>query len=1064
MEINEKPLDSLVHQLRERAKELNCLYEVQELLSDSHAGFHDICRGIIKALPPGWQYPDVCGAQIIVNGNTHQSPIFLESPWVQSADIVVQDQVVGSISICYTDERPPADEGPFLKEERRLINTIADQIGFFMLHQQLRHVFQEQPVEEDRLSEWGVILDLLKRTDQGLLMRLSSKMVNHLYWHGVKEAEDLLKLIGPAFHEGDEGFAENRPYQPQADTDLIAIGDRVFALAGEHFPTNSILESIQRWIKEDRTAFLVDILVNPGSSLSEISAAIERFRLLAPQGIELSPPRARWFRTSLIRRVLSDQPWFIEVAKDHFGIEDFTGFMHRVVFPPASHGKLGGKGSGLFLATQILKQSRRNDDLLQAVKTPKTWYLTSDGIFYFIGYNDLEDIVEQKYKDLSQVRQEYPYVVGLFRNSPLPPEIVKGLSQALDDFGDVPLIVRSSSLLEDQVGAAFAGKYRSLFIANQGTKEERLASLTRAITEVYASMFGPDPIEYRHENSLVDHHEEMGIMIQEVVGTRVGDFFLPAFAGVAFSQNDFRWSSRIRREDGLVRMVPGLGTRAVDRLSDDYPILVAPGKPKLPVNVTLDEIVRYAPKKLDVMNLKSRAFETVDVRTFLRTCGHDYPLANQIVSVLEHDQVKLPSALGVDFGIDECIVTFEGLISRTPFLKQVHAILNTLQESLGYPVDIEFAHDGADFYLLQCRAQSYGEDSLPAEIPHEVAREDVVFTANRYVTNGIVADITHIVYVDPLRYNELTSQQDLMAVGRVVGRLNKILPRRQFILIGPGRWGSRGDIRLGVSVTYSDISNTAMLIEVARKQRDYIPDPSFGTHFFQDLVEASIRYLPLYPDDQGIIFNESFLTTAKSILLDMLPDSANLAHVIRVIDVPQVTGGRVLQVLMNADAEKALALLTEPSSAARADFTKAEGKLYREAPDVHWRWRLQAAERIAAHIDPERFGIARLFVFGSVNSGSAGPESDIDLLIHFRGTDAQREDLLLWLDGWNCSLAELNYQRTGHRTSALLDIHLVTDDDVQRRTGFASKIGAVSDAARPLALGLSGKTAKAGLA
>jgi phosphoenolpyruvate synthase/pyruvate phosphate dikinase len=182
-----------------------------------------------------------------------------------------------------------------------------------------------------------------------------------------------------------------------------------------------------------------------------------------------------------------------------------------------------------------------------------------------MSYNNLEDIVEQKYKEPSQVRQEYPYVMHLFKSSPLPPETIKALSLALDDFGDLPLIVRSSSLLEDRMGASFAGKYKSLFIANKGTKEERLVALMDAIKEVFASMFGPDPIEYRAQRGLVDQHEEMGILIQEVVGTHVGHYYLPAFAGVAFSHNEFPWSSRIRREDGLIRLVPGLGTRAVDR-------------------------------------------------------------------------------------------------------------------------------------------------------------------------------------------------------------------------------------------------------------------------------------------------------------------------------------------------------------------------------------------------------------------------------------------------------------------------------------------------------------------
>ena len=1053
MSENENPLDNLIHQLRERAKELNCLYEVQELLNTPEISVEEVCHGIVQALPPGWQYPDVCEAQIIFFGKTYQTPLYHESTWVQSADIYIQDQVVGKINVCYTEERPVSDEGPFLKEERKLIDTIADQFGFFLLHQQLRQVFQEQQAEEERKSDWGVILDMLKRTDSGLLMRISSKMVNYLFWHDVKEAEDLLKLIGPVFHEEDGATNGNQPSKQQSETDLLSISNKVFTLASQHLPESTILENIQRWIKEDRSAFLVDVLVNPGSSLAEISTAIERFHLLAPQGIELTPPREKWFRTSLIRRVLSDQPWFIELAKNYININDFSEFMHRVMFPAGSHGKLGGKSSGLFLAMQILKHARHDQNLLQAVKTPKTWYLTSDAVFYFIGYNNLEDIIEQKYKDLVQIRQEYPYVLSLFKNSPLPPEINKGLSLALDDFGDVPLIVRSSSLLEDQTGAAFAGKYKSLFLANKGTKEERLKALTDAIAEVYGSMFSPDPIEYRYENGLVDYHEEMGVLIQEVVGTQVGHYYMPAYAGVAFSNNNFRWSSRIHREDGLVRLVPGLGTRAVDRLSDDYPVLVAPGKPKLPVNVSLDEIIRYSPKKIDLINLQAKSFETKEIRALLKEFGGEYPLANRLFSVLKQDHIQIPSSLGIDFEHDECIATFEGLISQTSFLKQLRAIMRTLQEALGYPVDIEFAHDGVDFYLLQCRAQSYREDSLPIEIPTDVPKDDIIFTANRYISNGSVSDITHIVYVDPIRYGELENQQDLSTVGRIIGRLNKILPRRQFILMGPGRWGCRGDIKLGVNVTYSDINNTAMLIEIARKQRDYMPDPSFGTHFFQDLVETSIRYLPLYPDDHGIIFNEQFLTTTKNILPDMLPDFINLADVVRVIDIPAVTQGQVLQVMMNADKEQALGRLTQPSKVVELEARKARGHVYREVTDIHWKWRLQAAECIAGLINPDRYGIKAIYIFGSVNNAIAGPESDIDLLIHFKGTDAQQEDLLLWLDGWNAALSEMNYQRTGYRISELLDVHLVTDEEVRNRTGFASRIGAISDAARPLPVG-----------
>jgi hypothetical protein len=207
---------------------------------------------------------------------------------------------VGNISVCYIEERPASDEGPFLKEERKLINTIAEQFGFYILHLQLRQVFQERlKSEEERKGDWWVILDLLKRTDTGLLARISSKMVNFLYWNGVKEAEQLLRLFGPIYREDNQLLEENRPFQEQTAEDVLAISDQVFALASQQLSQVAILENIQRWIMEDRSNFLVDVLVNPSSSLAEISAAIERFHLLTPQGIELTAPRKRLFQTAL---------------------------------------------------------------------------------------------------------------------------------------------------------------------------------------------------------------------------------------------------------------------------------------------------------------------------------------------------------------------------------------------------------------------------------------------------------------------------------------------------------------------------------------------------------------------------------------------------------------------------------------------------------------------------------------------------------------------------------------------------------------------------------------------
>ena len=907
-----KPVDRLLHDLRERAKELNCLYEVQEILSAPGITIEEICRRVIQALPPGWQYPDICQAEIVHNGQAYRSPGFRESPWLQSAPIIVQDQPVGRVTVFYVEERPPSDEGPFLKEERRLIDTIAEQLGFYILHDQLKQVFHERlEAEGSHRAEWAVILDLLKRTDPEMLTRITRKMVNYLGWSGIAEINSVLARTSPAASM-ESALDENRPAQFRPGAGLLELCDEVFDIASRHLSRQAILDMIEKWSREDRVRFLVDVLVNPGSTLAEIGAALGRYRLLAGQGLDLTEPRQRWFRIALIRRIISEEPGFIDTARRYIEIDEFADLMRRVIHPAASHGHLGGKGSGLYLAAQILRRSASTNEWLGDIRTPKTWYLTSDAIFHFMSANDLEDVVEQKYREPSQVRQEYPYIMHVFKNSPLPPEIVKGLSLAIDDFGDVPLIVRSSSRLEDQTSATFAGKYKSLFIANRGTKEERLAALGDAITEVFASMFGPDPVEYRLEHGLIDHHEEMGILIQQVVGRRIGPYYLPTFAGVAFSHNEFPWSSRLKRDDGLVRLVPGLGTRAVDRLSDDYPVLVAPGQPGLQVNATPDEVVHYSPKKADVINLDSRTFETIDLLPFLRAHGDEFPLGRQLVSVFEPEMIRRPGA-AVDFRSDNLVVTFDGLIHQTPFLRQIHLMLQVLEQALGYPVDIEFAHDGEHLYLLQCRPQSHSGESQPPVIPRQVPAEKILFTANRYISNASLVDLTHIVYVDPLRYAELANLDDLTAVGRAVGALNQVLPRRRFVLMGPGRWGSRGDVRFGVRVTYSDINNAAMLIEIARKQKGSLPEPSFGTHFFQDLVEAAVRYLPLYPGEEGVAFNEAFLLSQPNRLADLLPAFAHLADVLRVIDLPSSTGGQVMQVLMNGESEEAIAFLTEPT-------------------------------------------------------------------------------------------------------------------------------------------------------
>jgi hypothetical protein len=491
----------------------------------------------------------------------------------------------------------------------------------------------------------------------------------------------------------------------------------------------------------------------------------------------------------------------------------------------------------------------------------------------------------------------------------------------------------------------------------------------------------------------------------------------------------------------------------VDRVADDYPVLIAPGQPGLRVNTSPEETIRYSPKRIDVIDLEANSFETLELPDLLRQVGAGYPALARLVSVADHDRLRRPSAL-VDVGEAELVFSFEGLATETPFLAQMRTLLGLLRDALGTPADVEFASDGRDLYLLQCRPQSSAPEDAPAAIPRDIPRSQLLFSARRYVSNGRVPDLTHVVYVDPEAYAALPGIQELKEVGHAVGALNKLLPKRQFVLMGPGRWGSRGDVRLGVSVGYADINNAAALIEIARKQGNYVPELSFGTHFFQDLVESSIRYLPLYPDDPGVVFDELFFRRAPNLLAQLAPEFHRLAPVVRVIDVPAAAEGRVLRILMNADLDEAVGILAPPRALPAEPAAPAE--TLARAGDDHSRWRLRMAERVATDLDPERFGIKGLYVYGSTKNATAGPGSDIDLLVHFAGSPEQRRALDLWLEGWSLCLAEMNYLRTGYRSAGLLDVQILTDDDIARQTSYAAKIGAVTDAARPLTLGKPG--------
>jgi len=900
-----------------QSRELRAIFAIAALLGREDLSLMQILQVVAEELPRGFKYEEVCQARIHFWGECFETKGFTPSPWTLRAPIVVKGETLGEVEVVYLENRSSRAPGsPFHLDQKKLVDLTAQKLGKLaevrIAQKSERMLPPPPPAAPGGKQEWRYILDLLTAIDPPLHHRLIRRLMNHATKLGVPGVQKMIARFDPAIYAQGEASSHgsNAPLPKQDLTNMAETYREIEDIASIVFPDAELTDLLKQWMRQDKLSFLALATEKRNIPLVEIAEIVDRFcRETREDQPALAFQDDTNVRVALIRRFLTENLKFIGIAKQHLSVYDFGKILRHVGGPAQGDGKLGGKAAGLILAARILKRMAKGNPQIESIRTPKTWYITSDGIYNFLRHNSLEDLWSLKFSPIEQVRQTFPYLEQVFKNSFFSPEMYQQIQFAMDDLGEGPLIVRSSSLLEDSEGMAFSGKYRSLFLANIGSREDRLEALVDAVCEVYASVFGPDPIQYRAERNLLDFVEEMGIIIQKVVGRQVGHYFFPAFAGVAFSHNEFRWSPRLRREDGIVRMVAGLGTRAVDRMGNDFPFMMSPGQPNLRVNVTPDQVCHYAQSNLDVINLETGRFETHSIPDLLKECGEEYPLLEQIVSIFDDGFLKKPMKGMMSTAKDDLVVTFAGLMERTDFVPQIRTILGILQEALGTSVDMEFAHDGSNLYLLQCRPQSRMGDEGKMQIPTKVSFDHKIFSASKFVTNGCVEGIHYLVYVDPEEYRNVPDLADLHGIADAVNRLNAILPRRKFILMGPGRWGSRGDVTLGVGITYSGINNTALLVEIARKKGNYVPDLSFGTHFFQDLVEARIHYLALYPDEEGNIFNEEFLRNSPSVLTQLVPEHMRLERAVRVIDVEQVFPGCVLDVIMDGEKDRALGFI-----------------------------------------------------------------------------------------------------------------------------------------------------------
>jgi len=613
----------------------------------------------------------------------------------------------------------------------------------------------------------------------------------------------------------------------------------------------------------------------------------------------------------LIKGMISDQLAFVGVAKELFTIQDLKDIRRRRI----GRGKIGGKAAGMLLAWKILQLADEEDeiDIREHVTIPDSYFIGADVFYDFLSANGLNRYMNQKYKRCEEMEADYPKIRATYLEGRFPDDIVLGLRHLLERMGDAPLIVRSSSLLEDNFGTAFAGKYDSFFCPNQGTLEGNLAALMNAIKRVYASVLNPAALLYRQHTGLVDYDERMAVLIQKVQGTRYGPYFFPTLAGVGYSRNPFRWNPKIRREDGFLRLVWGLGTRAVDRVANDYPRIIALSHPQLRPEVGANRIRRYSQHFVDLVDLEHDLFRTLPVREVI---ADDYPALRYLVSV-DKGGYLTPLISRLDAAdADDLVLTFEQLTQDERFITLMKAILKKLERHYNWPVDIEFAVDIQPSYphaeytvrLLQCRPLASREWTGDIEIPEGIPEHDLILTACKLVPQGVVSGVRYIVYVDPVVYSQVPDYVTKLELARVIGRLNKLMEEERFVLMGPGRWGS-SNLDLGVKVTYADIYNTKVLVEIPLSREGVTAEASYGTHFFQDLVETGIFPLPVTPGEDGAMLNRRFLTESPNALADLLPSDAAYARYIRVIDVPAVAGGRYLEIVMDGEHERAVGYL-----------------------------------------------------------------------------------------------------------------------------------------------------------
>jgi hypothetical protein len=346
--------------------------------------------------------------------------------------------------------------------------------------------------------------------------------------------------------------------------------------------------------------------------------------------------------------------------------------------------------------------------------------------------------------------------------------------------------------------------------------------------------------------------------------------------------------------------------------------LVALSHPTLRPDSSPKAIQRYSQHYIDLIDMEDNQFKTVPAHDVIPP---RYKILRYIAQIYR-DGFLSPIRSNLQAGQEQDIVlTFDDLMRRTPFPDRMRDILNILEQEYDSPVDMEFAieikntnslNPECRIVILQCRPQSHLKDS-EAELPEELPQKDIIFSTKRMVPRGHVPNIEYILFVPAKAYYALATEAERKNLGRAIGHLNGALKGHTFICIGPGRWGTSNP-DLGVKVGYSDIFNSRALVELTGEGVGSAPEPSFGTHFFQDLMESNTYPLAVFLEDEDVIFNHKFFKSAPNSLTDFLDEAylekhPNIEDVLHLIRVSDARSGHHMELIMDDDKGKAVAFL-----------------------------------------------------------------------------------------------------------------------------------------------------------